>query len=104
VGLYPDFVIAETGIRFPVTVDHIPQAGVADDKSKVKALDPVVFYGVKIAALLPTPALMKRNEFGSRAVQLRGYGAQCPLIGFEPMLCLQRCHGGRRGYSPRLGC
>ena len=102
-GLYPGFVIGKTGFWSPVTVDDIPQGGVADNKSKVKALDLVVFFGDKITTLLPAPALMKRNEFGSRVVQLPGYGAQCPLIGFDLMLCLQRCRERRRGYIPGFG-
>ncbi|MDX2492644.1 MAG: hypothetical protein QNK41_19405 [Desulfosarcina sp.] len=72
----------------------------ADNESKVEAFDLVVFFAVKITPLGPTPALMKRNEIGSRALQLPGYRVQCSLIGFELKRCLQGCHRRQRGYNP----
>ena len=79
-NFYPGFVIGVTGLWPPVTVDDIPQGGVADNESKVEAFDLVVFFAVKITPLGPTPALMKRSELGSRALQLPSHSVQFPLI------------------------
>lgn len=92
-GFYSGFVIAETGLSPPVTVDDVPQACVADNESKLEALDLVVFFAVKITPPGPTPALIKRDELESRTLQLCGDSLQRLLIGFDLELGLQRCRG-----------
>ena len=102
-GLNPSFVIGEAGLIPPVAVDDIPQGGVADNESKVEAFDLVVFLAVKITPRGPPPALMERNELGSRAFQLPGHRSQCLLIGFDLKPGLQWCRGLRKEYNSGFG-